>query len=103
MPEWRAWGRLGGRLRPFANFGAPVSRSQGAGLCRHSINLAGASPFRGSGSGCEDEHPLHVPGHGHEVPLAANVVDPTQQELAEPERTDLMMPNTGSGVCLRSA
>jgi len=25
----------------------------------------------------QDEHPLHVPGHGHEVPLTAHIVDPT--------------------------
>ena len=33
----------------------------------------------------QDEHPLDVPRHGHEVPLAAHIVDATQQELAEPE------------------
>src|SRR5215217_8354801 len=61
------------------------SVSHGAGLCRRSIDLVDSSPFRGSGSGCESEQSLHVVGHGHEVPLATDVVEATQQELAEPE------------------
>ena len=31
----------------------------------------------------EDEHPLHIPRHGHKAPLAADTVDPAQQELAK--------------------
>ena len=33
--------------------------------------------------GGEDEHPFHVPSHGHEVPLAPDVVDSSQQKLPE--------------------
>src|SRR3954464_9561261 len=44
------------------------------------------APLRGSDSGCEGEQPLHVVGHGHEVPLAADVIEATEQELAEAER-----------------
>ena len=36
--------------------------------------------------GAEGEHPLDVPSHGHQAPLAAHVVEPTQQKLAESER-----------------
>src|SRR5260370_2894515 len=38
----------------------------------------------GSG-GAEGEHPLDVPCHGHEAPLATHLVEPAQQELAESE------------------
>src|SRR5271169_2049999 len=31
----------------------------------------------------ENEDPLHVPGHGHQAPLAANLVEPAQQELSK--------------------
>src|SRR6201992_3661165 len=62
------------------------SAPQRSRSCRHSIYFAGDSPFRGSGSGCEGEQPLHVVGHGHEVPLAADVVEAAEQELAEAER-----------------
>ncbi len=31
----------------------------------------------------QDKHPLQVPGHGHEVPLTANMIETAQQELAE--------------------
>ena len=33
--------------------------------------------------GAQDEHPFHVPGHGHKLPLAAHLIDPTQHELPE--------------------
>ncbi len=33
--------------------------------------------------GCK--HPLRVPRHGHEAPLAAGCVEPAQQELPEPQ------------------
>jgi hypothetical protein len=33
----------------------------------------------------EGEHPLDIPGHGHQAPLAANLVEPAQQELSEAE------------------
>src|SRR5271155_6234299 len=33
--------------------------------------------------GMENEDPLHVPGHGHQAPLAANLVEPAQQELSK--------------------
>src|ERR1700750_947859 len=36
--------------------------------------------------GCEGEQPLHVVGHGYEVPFAADVVEAAEQELAEAER-----------------
>src|SRR3954463_14236298 len=44
------------------------------------------SPLRGSGGCCEGEQPLHVVGHGHEVPRAADIVEAAEQELAEAER-----------------
>ena len=50
----------------------------------------------------EGEHPLQIPGHGHEAPFAAHVFEPAQRELRNPS-ADLMTPNTGSGVCLRRA
>ena len=31
----------------------------------------------------QGKHALQVPGHGHEVPLAADMIEPAQQELAE--------------------
>jgi hypothetical protein len=31
------------------------------------------------------EDPLHVPGHGHEAPLAADLVEPAPPELAQAE------------------
>src|SRR5580693_10422592 len=31
----------------------------------------------------ERVHPLDVPGHGDEAPLAANAIEPAQQKLAE--------------------
>ena len=31
----------------------------------------------------QDKHALQVPGQGHKVPLTADVIEPTQQELAE--------------------
>src|SRR3954449_5147630 len=31
----------------------------------------------------QGKHPLQVPGHGHEVPLTADMIEPAQQELAE--------------------
>ena len=34
-------------------------------------------------TGRQRKHPLDVPGHGDEVPLATDVVEPAQQELAE--------------------
>ena len=34
-------------------------------------------------AGAEREHPLDVPCHRNEAPLAADVVEPAQQELAE--------------------
>ena len=33
----------------------------------------------------QDKHPLQVPGHGHEVPLTPDMIEPAQQELAEAE------------------
>ena len=38
---------------------------------------------RPASGGAKDEHPLHIPGHGHKAPLAADTVDPAQQKLAE--------------------
>src|ERR1700733_15486608 len=34
-------------------------------------------------AGAERIHPLDVPGHCNEAPLAADIVEPAQQELAE--------------------
>ena len=42
-------------------------------------------PFRASGGTGEGEQPLHVVGHGHQVPLAADIVEAAEQELAEPQ------------------
>src|ERR1019366_6620786 len=42
-------------------------------------------PAPASSGGAEGEHPLDVPCHGHEAPLAAHLVEPAQQELAESE------------------
>src|SRR3954451_20230004 len=85
VPEWRAWDALEERLPAFANSGHlfPVSRGR---IVPPQHPFCGDSPFGGSGSGCEGEQPLHVVGHGHEVPLAADVVETAEQELAEPER-----------------
>src|SRR3954463_4246872 len=79
-------GGLWGGACPLSPTRDTCFRSQGVGSCRHSIHFVGDSPFRGSGSGCECEQPLRVVGHGHEVPLTADVVEATEQELAEPER-----------------
>ena len=35
------------------------------------------------------------------APLAAHLVEPTQKETKRKPSTHLMMPNTGSGICLR--
>ena len=42
-------------------------------------------PAPASSGGAEGKHPLDVPCHGHEAPLAAHLVEPAQQELAESE------------------
>jgi len=39
-----------------------------------------------STGGVEEEHPLQIPGHGHEAPLAAYVFEPAQRKLTESER-----------------
>jgi hypothetical protein len=52
--------------------------------------------------GVEGEYPLDVPGHGHEAPFVADIFEAAEQNWRNPS-TDLMMPNTGSGVCLRKA
>src|SRR6185436_1610847 len=45
---------------------------------------AALSPVIPPSSGrAQDKHPLQVPGHGHEVPLAANLIESAEQELAE--------------------
>ena len=36
-----------------------------------------------SGSRPQGKHPFHVPGQGHQSPLALDVIEPAQQELAE--------------------
>ena len=48
--------------------------------------LRSAWVVTGCSGGGEGEHPLHVPRHGHEVPLAAHPVQPAERKLAEPER-----------------
>ena len=80
--SWR-----GGQLPPFAvesssrrlaainGTGAKVSGRHGRGL--------GEVSARSRSAGAEREHPLDVPGHGDEAPLAADIVEPAQQELAE--------------------
>ena len=42
--------------------------------------------FLGSGGACEGEQALDVAGRYHERPLAADVIEATQQELAEAGR-----------------
>ena len=48
--------------------------------------LRSAWVVTGCSGGGEGEHPLHVPRHGHEAPLAAHPVQPAERKLAEPER-----------------
>jgi hypothetical protein len=50
----------------------------------------------------EGKHPSHIPGQRYQIPLAFDLVQSVQGELPEPI-TDLMIPNTGSGICLRRA
>jgi hypothetical protein len=45
-----------------------------------------AGTLGGWSGGGEDEHPLEVPGHGHEAPLGAHFVETAQRKLAESER-----------------
>src|SRR5215218_10992050 len=45
---------------------------------------ARTTPF-GLGGACEDEQPLQVVGHGDQGPLAADLVEPPQQELPKAE------------------
>jgi hypothetical protein len=40
----------------------------------------------GSDRARQGEHPLHVPRHGHEFPLTADIVEATEQELTESMR-----------------
>src|SRR6516225_7803692 len=42
-------------------------------------SIDGSTPLPGA----EDEDPLYIPGHGHQAPLAANLIEPAQQELSE--------------------
>src|SRR6516165_6654348 len=42
-------------------------------------SIDGSTPLPGA----EDEDPLYIPGHGHQAPLAANLVEPAQQELSK--------------------
>ena len=48
--------------------------------------LAGAGTPSGRSGAGEDEHPLQIPRHRHEGPLAAHFVEAAQQELTESER-----------------
>jgi hypothetical protein len=41
------------------------------------------SKYRNRSAEAERMHPLDVPGHGDETPLAADAIEPAQQELAE--------------------
>src|ERR1700687_181893 len=41
------------------------------------------SEYRKRSAEAERMHPLDVPGHGDEAPLAADAIEPAQQELAE--------------------
>ena len=50
--------------------------------------------------GLQGEHPLDVPAHHYQVPLALHVRQSAQKKPRNPI-ADLMLPNTGSGVCLR--
>src|SRR6478672_1754887 len=55
-------------------------------VCRAQTRLNGSRMARcGSVRPRQGEHPLHVPRHGHEAPLAAYFVQATQHELAEPD------------------
>ena len=81
----RASGRLGGRLLAFAKLGRLI-HVPGVQIVLPLHQFCRDSPLRGSGSGCEGEQPFHVVRHGHQVPLTADVVEATEQELAEAER-----------------
>ena len=50
----------------------------------------------------QSKHPLQVPGHGHEVPLTADMIEPAQQELAESQH-GFDDAEHRFRVCLRSA
>src|ERR1700681_697204 len=41
------------------------------------------SEYRKRSAEAERMHPLDVPGHGDEAPLAADAIEPAQQKLAE--------------------
>ncbi len=48
-----------------------------------SAPVPGARPRPLSSGGIEGEHPLHVPGHGHEAPPAAHLGEPAERKLTE--------------------
>ena len=58
--------------------------------------------FAPESTGAEGEHPFNNPGHGHEAPLAAHLVEHAERELTESERR-FDDADTGSRVCLHTA
>ena len=52
---------------------------------RSGIDIGRFGPIWASGGRRESEQPLHVVGHGHEVPFAADLFEAAQQELPEPQ------------------
>src|SRR3954447_10908287 len=78
MAEGAALWRVPARLD---RFGATIGALR-PGSCGPNSAMAAAS---GSASACEGEQPLQVVGHGDQVPLAADLVETSQQELPEAE------------------
>src|SRR3954453_3104227 len=74
-PDWGLRGEGGLSTVRFAQWRAFLSHS---GLQLRPSPMIPASWGRDQG-----KHPLQVPGHGHEVPLAPDLIEPAQQELAE--------------------
>ena len=67
------------------------------------LNMARTRIAAEGSGGVEGEHPLDVPGQGHEVPFSLDLVEGRADGTVGSPSPDLMMPNTGSGVCLRRA
>jgi hypothetical protein len=61
--------------------GLIASRARCDGPYGHGVWL-----FWAASGGTDGEHPLHIPGHSHEAPLAAHLVEPAERELTESER-----------------
>src|SRR6201999_2071778 len=75
-------------IAPFSAGFDPVADVDGSSDCHTPAITPAVHIWRSKGAlasarGLQDEHPFHVPGHGHEVPLAPDVVYSSQQELPE--------------------